>query len=395
MFKLKAECKQNTCANGRNCNAGFSIVELIIVVSILAIAAVPLMKSMSMASKTNARAQSIQNATSLGESIMEEVKSSPIETLGSFDASGKMIINRTDQTSTQGETFDVVITVDKTKYQGADTFDMSSSTSASAKKANVGSANTLKIPKIEDIDSQSQAVLSTKELNKYDTEALNYFNQRLSGYNSSSSIVATIKSKTINIVKDNLGSDFGVNVKATVTYTDNTDSPYTRDLYSGTFMQQERTDGSGKKHFDSNIYIFYKVGTVGTPATEIREEFVIEDKSNVSTFEGYDSSKPMDSHRVYFIRQDILDKTGPKKISFKNGSDVYGFKFSDKDDLVDGRKVYGNVELVTNLVSDLSDQGYIYKKEARTRVYDIKVELYKDGEFVTSLNSTATANDPI
>ena len=118
----------NSKRNAKIHNAGFSLVELIIVVSILAIAAVPLMKSMGMAARTNAKAQSIQNATSLAESVMEEMKSTPIEDLKtryagkySMDPSGDvMTITMSDETATQGEKFDVTVTIDKGIYASGD-----------------------------------------------------------------------------------------------------------------------------------------------------------------------------------------------------------------------------------------------------------------------------------
>ena len=200
-----------------NNDKGFSLVEFIIVVSILAIAAVPLMKSMGLVAKTNAKAQSIQNATSLGESIMEEMKSTPIDTLRAdtdwtfTDNTSNYVLTRSGVTATQGEKFDVKVTIDKASYSG-------NTTPVANKADNVKSANTLLLPRIEEIDTLSQAVLSSeKELNKYDTEAKNYFNQKRAKYPTET---ATITSKTIDIVKKDVAYPTGVTVKATVTYID-------------------------------------------------------------------------------------------------------------------------------------------------------------------------------
>ena len=62
-------------------NRGFSIVELVVCIAILAIASIPLYKSMTLAVKTDAKAQSMQNATSLAESVMEEIKMTSIDDL--------------------------------------------------------------------------------------------------------------------------------------------------------------------------------------------------------------------------------------------------------------------------------------------------------------------------
>ena len=65
-------------------NKGFSLVELIICVAILAVATVPLYQSMTLSARTNAKAQSKQNATSLAESVMEEIKASSMQKVRLF-----------------------------------------------------------------------------------------------------------------------------------------------------------------------------------------------------------------------------------------------------------------------------------------------------------------------
>ena len=364
-------------------NGGFSLVELIIVVSIIAIASVPLMKALGMASKTNAKAQSMQNATSLGESVMEKMKSSTIDELKAdpdwnFTDNGTyyQLTSKTAINATQGESFDVTVRIDKGTYSG-------NVTPVADKKANVKSANTLKMPSIADIDSLSQAVLSAKEFNKYDTEAQNYFNQKLAKYPTET---ATIATKTIDIVKTNAigaGSSFGVTVKATITYTDTSSNKYVRDLYTGTFIAQQNDDLTFK-HFDSNIYIFYKQGC-------IPETINITDTSAVPIPPGKVST---DSHKVYYIRQVLGDTTGPLAVNF-NGTST--FKYANVDALdADGIKDYGNIRFITNLdPSDISKEGHLYTEEARTRVYEIKVSLYKGSDLITELDSTRSASDEI
>lgn len=389
MLRLTADSKKN--------NAGFSLVELIIVVSILAIAAVPLMKSMGMASKTNAKAQSIQNATSLGESVMEKMKATPVDKLStlsgwSFTDNGTdYVLTRNGMSATQGEKFDVKVKMDKASY--------SDNTTPVANKAdNVKSANSLLLPRIEDIDTLSQAVLSSeRELNKYDKEALNYFNQRRANYPTDK---ATITSKTIDIVKTDVTYPEGVTVKATVKYTDDTEKEdgtpdpqtYIRELYTGSFVPIEKDGSTELKPLDSNIYIFYRRNkdTTVIPAT-LQETIKITDNSTYD--KGLD---PTDSHRVYFIRQAGLDGSidtlGP--VLDLGGTE---FKYLNVDDLeADGTQMYGKIKLVTNLdPTNIDNEGHIYTEEARTRVYDITVELYKSGEStpVTSLNSTRSASD--
>ena len=378
-----------------NNDKGFSLVELIIVVSILAIAAVPLMKSMGMAAKTNAKAQSIQNATSLGESIMEEMKSTPIDTLRAdtdwtfTDNTSNYVLTRSGVTATQGEKFDVKVTIDKASYSG-------NTTPVANKADNVKSANTLLLPRIDEIDTLSQAVLSSeKELNKYDTEAKNYFNQKRAKYPTET---ATITSKTIDIVKKDVAYPTGVTVKATVTYMDDAVDPegnpkpnkYVRELYTGSFVPVLK-DGSSTdyKPLDSNIYIFYKRNSDTTiiPAGLV-ETINITDSS---LYKNALSPEDKDSHRIYFIRQDKNDTTGPK-IVINGNSFTYATMSGILDD--NGKKDFGDVRFVTNLDRDnVSNDGHIYTEDARTRVYEITVELSKGSEVYSTLNSTVSASD--
>ena len=366
-------------------NAGFSLVELIIVVSILAIAAVPLMKSMGMASKTNAKAQSIQNATSLGEKIMEEMKSTPYDTLKTYpdwtvtDGGSNLVLKKSGITATQGEQFDVEVKIDKATYSGG-------VTPVADKKENVKSANTLKIPKIEEIDTLSQAVLSSaKELNKYDIEAQNYFNQKIADYPTHT---ATIMSKTIDIVKKDVTYPTGVTVKATVTYTDNatpTPNKYVKELYTGSFVPIQKDGSTEYKPLDSNIYIFYTKGCIS-------ETINITDNS---AYTNPLDATSKDSHRVYFIRQVKTDTDGPT-VHLSDGTDTFTLQYSNVSALDDdGTAPCGKIKLITNLdKNSIADEGHIYMEEAKTRVYEITVDLYKGSEHITKLNSTISASDP-
>ncbi|MBR1910552.1 MAG: type II secretion system protein [Lachnospiraceae bacterium] len=388
---MDSDLHMNSKRNAKIHNAGFSLVELIIVVSILAIAAVPLMKSMGMAARTNAKAQSIQNATSLAESVMEEMKSTPIEDLKtryagkySMDPSGDvMTITMSDETATQGEKFDVTVTIDKGIYASGD---------ESTKAETVLAANKKKLPSIEEIDTNSQAVLSSyKELNKYDKAAESFFNEKKADYDPADiSTYAAITSKTVDIVKETaLGSHHGVKVTATVTYEDNvtpTPNKYVRELYTGTFLAVQKDGSTEYNDFDSNIYIFYTQGI-------LPETINISDNSSVPIPPGTEDT---DSHRVYFIRQISGSPAIPDEITF-SGVGIGSFKASDIDDLEDGCTKYGKIEFITNFGDNIDADGHIYKEEARNRVYDITVVLTKDGDTTeyAKLNSTVTASDEI
>ncbi len=375
----------------KNSNSGFSLVELIVVVSILAVASIPLMKSMGLATRTNAKAQSMQNATSLGESVMEEMKSLSIDEIKAkygptgmdvlVDNGSSYDIDLGDMTATQGERFAVKVKIDKASY--------SVTPAASPSKADkVKAANITALPKIEEIDALGQAVISSKkELNRYDTAAQNYFNEKKAGFDPAvASTKANITSKTVDIVKKNApGAYPGVTVTATITYEDDatpTKNKYVRDLYTGSFVAVNREGSTTEyKPLNSNIYIFYKAGC-------IPETINITDTSTYRN--PLDTTSP-DSHRVYFIRQDKTDTTGPT-IKMNGGTFTYT-NVSSLDE--SGHKDYSGIWFMTNLSKDdISDEGKVYSEETKIRVYDITVELSKGGEVYSTLNSTVSASDP-
>ena len=405
MLRSTADSKQKH-------NSGFSLVELIVVISILAIAAIPLMKSMSMASRTNATAQSIQNATSLAERVMEEVKSSDIEALvaanGGFSGGVcTYVLPTPSPTPVAGENYIVTVTIDKNAYA------TEVPPGSTSKSDRVKAANVLKLPKIEEIDTLSQAVLSSaKEFNRYDDAAQSYFNEKKADYDPTvPSTAATISSKTIDIVKnDALGAYTGVTVNATVTYEDSSGKQFVRELYTGSFVQDPG------KWIDSNIYIFYKKGSIA-------DTINITDNSTYSNADplNTDPYKYMDSHKVYFIRQDPNDIVGPT-INFNGGANTfiydnltptpvptstptpvptYPAPTPIEAQFVDGEARFGNIYFVTNLGNNptsLSSTGHVYKEKAKTRVYDVTVVLTKpasvdpSGREYARLHSTVTAD---
>lgn len=413
-------------------NKGFSLVELIICVAILAVATVPLYQSMTLSTRTNAKAQSKQNATSLAESVMEEIKASSIEEMktkyngtetdaegkvipktfnlgltdtGFFGASGAettattrastakskagssdrlltgdpgalkqpfYVLYKHDAVSTQGEKFDVIATLRSSTYMGAE-------------NANASDANSKKIPKIEEIDSLNQAVITTKEFSKYDKAALDYFQQNGASIDAGKKIV----SKEITIEKkDSPGAIYDqVSVDCRVIYRDNSTPVHTyqRDIFSGTFGQPTDVEGGTTKVLPlaSNIYLFYKKN-----ADIANETITVIDSATKGT------------HKVYLINQNVgstltINGTTVTIKESESGTPVIRFyQNSQLDENGNINDASGKHELITNMTaSGSATEGHIYNEEASIRIYDVNVSLVKDGVEYASLHSTKEAND--
>ena len=341
--------------NSIKSDSGFSLVELIICVAILAVATIPLMSAFSTSGSIIGKAQSLQNATSVAEAVMEEIKGSTIEqirsnttdyasviespavyTYDSFDAlttsakisygsskvgSKKGVLIQQNDTpfyvffkpdaksnaeaeSANGEKFDVVATIDATKnYSG-----LVGETAADA--------NSIELPVIERIDKGKHAVIS-KEINRLDLSAVetwknNYrdiHHLKLDDPVSYFDSLSLTKEVIINIDGKDAESDpvKQADVDCYVRYYDSLKTSYDLDpchisekVYSGTFT------GST----DSRVYVFYRTAVQAIHSNHKRngvascpaEEAVI--KAENVTIKNVSDATRDEARQVYFILQE-------------------------------------------------------------------------------------------
>lgn len=110
-------------------NGGFSLIELIIAVVILAFVVAPILGAFVSSARTNGKSQRVLSATTAGQNIMEEVKGTPFKTLikekgdktvdDSQKKSGKYTITYKNQVS-GGNKYTVIATLDAQEYKKAD-----------------------------------------------------------------------------------------------------------------------------------------------------------------------------------------------------------------------------------------------------------------------------------
>ncbi len=411
---------------------GFTLVELVIVVAILALASVVLIKSFSVAAVTNGKAQRIQNATSLAESVMEEIKSSGIKQLqkkynggettevaitsksdeqfaaltsrdkfttaqSAASTAGKSlpiflkggtaktpyyVLVKTGVTATSGEVYDVTATLRTSTYSAVPADESTPITNAS-------NANSIKLPVIEEIDTHTKTVLTNKEINKYDVAAVDYFREH-----DVDEARFTIKSKDIAIDKEGSGAaaeTSEIKVKCTVTYTAQDSSgntaKYSKEVFKGTYLSKKDKSGNYMK-VDNDIYIFYNRGI-----------------SSGETITVNDSSTD-DSHRVYLICQNDADGSELKDISgttvdiYKAGTRVIhvtansAIKYDDDMDSstpeVFGRVTASDCWLITNLGKDSATEGSMLENKSKNRIFDITVDVTRaeDGQSYANITST-------
>ena len=320
---MESNCDKKSIIND---NSGLSIVEVLVAVAILAIVFVPLLKTFTQASTINARAQKLQNVTSLAEGVMEDVKGKSIQELhdlaveradvsflpldkdgtltkGNLNNVPPYTVTYENVTATQGITYDAVVTIATENYKNKDK-DVDDI-------GDVSDANIRELPQINKVDSNKNAVLSW-ELNKYDNKAL----ENLAAENSvSGSDIATLKDsykntaeKYINIeIKEDTDTS-STKVSCEVEYKTGTASGKSLKylVYTGYFVEPLISEPAGP-----DIYLFYtltekvKDGASNIADPIKKENIKIEDKTTGK------------KHNVYFIVQD-----GINKLSTYNGSEV-------------------------------------------------------------------------
>ena len=392
-----------------NDNSGLSIVEVLVAVAILAIVFVPLLKTFTQASTINARAQKLQNVTSLAEGVMEDVKGKSIQELhdlaveradvsflpldkdgtltkGNLNNVPPYTVTYENVTATQGITYDAVVTIAtenyKNKTKGADDI------------GDVSDANIRELPQINKVDSNKNAVLSW-ELNKYDNKALE--NLAVENFAPKNSVtdpdIATLKDsykdtaeKYINIeIKEDTDTS-STKVSCEVEYKTGTASGKSLKylVYTGYFVEPLASEPAGP-----NIYLFYTLSeNVKDGASNIadpikKEHIKIEDKTTGKR------------HNVYFIMQDGVDK-----LSTTNGSevtlDISGSGYSesiyyDKTSIFTDAITYlagastpddesDDVFFFTNVEDEYGNSGELFTSKSKDRIYYVTVEIKEHGK---------------
>ena len=404
---MESNCDKKSIIND---NLGLSIVEVLVAVAILAIVFVPLLKTFTQASTLNARAQKLQNVTSLAEGVMEDVKGKSIQELHDLaveradvsflplDEDGTLTkgnlknvppytVTYENVTATQGITYDAVVTISTDNYKSTDRSD--------ARKAgndigDVSDANIRELPQINKVDSNKNAVLSW-ELNKYDNKAL----ENLAAENSvTDSDIATLKDsykntaeKYINIEIKEDSETSSTKVSCEVEYKTGknaSDKSLKYLVYTGYFVEPLASEPAGP-----DIYLFYTLSeNVKDGASNIadpikKENIKIEDKTTGK------------KHNVYFIVQD-----GINELSTLNGSEVTinvsgsGYsetvsydKFSiipDAITLLAGASTpddeSDDVYFFSNLKDKNGNSGELFTSKSKDRIYYVTVEIKEHGK---------------
>lgn len=413
---------KNSSNRGKLNNAGFSLVELLVGVTILSIIVVPIMRSFTTSALTSSRAQSMQNATSVAEKVMEEVKTIPGNTIKGdmtggeiksfpkatpvkLDAGGNPLQDiegnditynvyrhRYTRTATSGEVFDVYVEVSDLGYE------------EDAGTADVSDINTVELPELYKIDSEDHFVISW-EINNYDASAVENLAYKT---NVSKETIKNdgVKTTTVELsgggtkpepVPEGESKYKDLISKCDVTYTYNgTELKYSVfTKYAKDIVIEQGKKGNSGPH----LYLFY------TPSKQVNttdyfenEEIVIKDNTEVPVANAGEKYR----QDLYVILQNVESITTKPKISLE-GTNINPPSGSDLVVNGDKRVVPTSVLGHNNWIINEADDSYLYtnlpstdsnpssqidatlyKSEKKQRIYGTRVIVYKTGTYSDS-----------
>lgn len=237
-------------------NAGFSLMELLVAVVVLAIVVAPLMNSFITSIRTNAKSERTMDATAIAESVMEQFEAHTIEEMKATydkagysieatpetDADGKWVFVGTDKDTT-GKQYQVEVILDPTAYS---------------------TINDVAVADVQNLVGSMNAVFSEKK--DAEAEAVGYFQN----YTDKDDEVAKQVGRVVNIqiTKNLISVDLGGGeTQGVETYVVTAESYYTCDA---TLLD---TDAPTKYPQSNNEYIiFSNKESILNKAAEIKEK---------------------------------------------------------------------------------------------------------------------------
>lgn len=368
-------------------NNGFSLVELLVAVAILSVIVVPIMKSFTTSAITSAKAQSMQNATSLAEKQMEIVKTKTIKQLIEDDGFIKDESNNSYKgkykgvTATNGEKFDVYVDITSDKY-------------SKESAADVSDINSIELPKLYDIQNSKPHAVISWEINEYDMSAVQTLAYK------TTKTAAEICNKGKKITNINM-SDEG-SVTCIVEYC-GADSPEgSKDnlkyqVYTNVLGNAYEITDLNKDDGGPHLYILYTMSKYinGTA----NQYFKNEEIHIIDNTKRPDSSKRYRQNIYIVMQHDLKDMSdGNSSLKVKVDGNAIRIKndgYSDKTTLTLPDDITSSDLYVNKWQLNTDEDSYLYTNflpvsedvdaslfygEKKDRIYQVRVRLVKTGD---------------
>lgn len=334
--------KKGTIEREKN-NRGFSLIELLVSIAILAIIIIPLLNNFVIAAKVNSKAKKIQNETVLAQSILEKIETQSIEEIvneyndavGIVPLASEIYYAKKD-ISYIGKSYDALIVLDGSKYIQDDPSNISGE--------KIG-YNTFKMPIISDINSDKNMVVldsfqtDMAVTNLYSNHVMycereRELNKDVPGYSLTESSELDIRSSLHREIKISISGDDSV-------------------IYAKVISEYScpTIDGCGSVQYD------------------------LEDKTFTDTMEGiYLFYDPVYSD-IFLIEKDplITREVDIYVVRQTPVSLITTIAEQIKETVPTGVNIYSNVQILNSL------KEIVKKEPAKPYIYDIKVQLFEAG----------------
>ena len=365
-------------------NNGFSLVELLVAVAILSVIVVPIMKSFTTSAITSAKAQSMQNATSLAEKQMEIVKTKTIKQLIEDDGFIKDESNNSYKgkykgvTATNGEKFDVYVDITSDKY-------------SKESAADVSDINSIELPKLYDIQNSKPHAVISWEINEYDMSAVQTLAYKMAV--TEESISETGKKATIIDMKDDGTIDCFVEyyINQNNSTPDMKYKVYSNSLGNAYEIVNESKDDGGphlyivytmSEHMNSAENQYFKNEEIHITDNTKRPDVSKKYRQNIYIIMQHDLKDMRDGNsnlKVYIEGKAIcIKKDGyPDKTKLLLPDAMEDEPFANKWQLNTDEDSY----LYTNFLPASEDvDASLFYGEKKDRIYQVRVRLVKTGD---------------
>ena len=365
-------------------NNGFSLVELLVAVAILSVIVVPIMKSFTTSAITSAKAQSMQNATSLAEKQMEIVKTKTIKKLIEDDGFIKDESNNSYKgkykgvTATNGEKFDVYVDITSDKY-------------SKESAADVSDINSIELPKLYDIQNSKPHAVISWEINEYDMSAVQTLAYKMAV--TEESISETGKKATIIDMKDDGTIDCFVEyyINQNNSTPDMKYKVYSNSLGNAYEIVNESKDDGGphlyivytmSEHMNSAENQYFKNEEIHITDNTKRPDVSKKYRQNIYIIMQHDLKDMRDGNsnlKVYIEGKAIcIKKDGyPDKTKLLLPDAMEDEPFANKWQLNTDEDSY----LYTNFLPASEDvDASLFYGEKKDRIYQVRVRLVKTGD---------------
>lgn len=419
-------------------NSGFSLVEVLVAIVILAIISLPVLSTFSNAARINSRARRTENANTAINNIIEEAKVTQLDDLlkgnGEYDYS--LVENNGNpyyvvKTKNGSGTDSYFKGVNDQKFYIRTTFDKNRYTENRDSTGvlindNINSANDINsygLSVYADINSGNNYVYRDDTL---DNQARDYFKSKMWGTYDEKKI---IKKTTIKISLEYTGEDkdtpmYAQNMKIRVVYTYGTDTRYEPfvnetsmrvNTFSATLDEDiQPSNNGGKSRFNvsselennaKSLYVFYMPfnsnGTTTGKANQVYANDEIEIRYSMPEYTG-DGTKEVvyKDLNVYLLQQEKLDSSNNKIVV--NGDSkvkvarVYGApSVLDNAALSDTSTLKDKVKVFSTIDGGKSTWNAGDTTKTSDSLFRMKVEVWmysegKDNNYYTESNRIAT-----